>query len=232
MKDLLCFALLLSAFACTVASRETSSMDSLAMVNINADTSAYYGDEEMLPEANAENSKDTSQLSSVFDEQLALATSEASKYYIVTVSVNQYEGGSTSTWYFNKEVSPVYFNQAWSYEGNEGITTMVIRDGVVICIEESENHSTDKWCADTGGTRSEWSEGDTVSLLGADYAAVAKEEFERNLAVLKSILKDGEIVSKNDNVYTVRIESTIDVGEEVTESSEVEIPKVVYDELM
>jgi hypothetical protein len=186
-----------------------------------------------MPSNDTDGDQDTSRLSVVYDEQLALATNDESKYYTVSIRVSQYEGGADVTWYFDKELSPRYFKETWSMEGNEGSTEILIDNGSAICLSKSDNQSDENWCAKTGGINSNSNgERDERILLPANYGASATKEFEDNLSTLKSILKDGTITSETADRYVVRIEQTVDVGQEVTEYTEVDIPKVVYDELM
>jgi hypothetical protein len=197
------------------------------------DSNSISGNEVEKPSDDNEGNQDTSRLSVVYDEQLALATNDESKYYIVSIRVSQYEGGADVTWYFDKELSPRYFKETWSMEGNEGSTEIMIDSGEATCFSKSDNQSDENWCAKTGGINSSSYEGrDERTLLPTNYGTLATKEFEDNLSTLRNILKDGTIMSKSPDSYIVRIEQTVDVGQEVTEYTEVDIPKAVYDELM
>lgn len=48
------------------------------------------------------------------------------------------------------------------------------------------------------------------------------------MSTLTALLKEGEITAQDENSYTIRIEKTMDVGTEVTESTEVNIPTKLY----
>lgn len=237
MPRLVPIALLVFMFSCTVANQETSSQDSTAVDSIASVDSATISNGEVEQQSeDDEGEQDTSRLEQVYNEQLELATNAESKYYIVSVRVSQYEGGSDVTWYFDKDLSPRYFSETWSMEGNEGSSEFTIKDGKVVCASHRDNRTEDKWCDQTGGLSKEWNDEEstepTVSAMALEYSVSADKEFESNLSTLKSILKNGTITSTSPDSYIVRIEEVINVGQEVTEYTEVDIPKVVYDELM
>jgi hypothetical protein len=234
MSRLIPITLLVLTFACTAANQETSSQDSTAIDSFAVVDSTRISDNEVEePSEDNEGDQDTSRISEVYDEQLVLATNDESKYYTVSIRVSQYEGGADVTWYFDKELSPRYFKETWSMEGNEGSTEILIENGSASCLSKSDNQTEETWCAKTGGIKRGSYEGrDEKTLLPADYGALATKEFEDNLSTLKSILKDGTITSESPDSYVVRIEQTVDVGQEVTEYTEVDIPKAVYNELM
>jgi hypothetical protein len=97
--------------------------------------------------------------------------------------------------------------------------------------KEAEGDILETWCSTTGGTRATWSEeNDNVvrTLLPAAYGKNCNESFERYLGVLKSLLKEGKISEQDKNSYTIRIETTVNYGQEYTESTEVKIGKNVY----
>src|SRR5687768_9779499 len=123
MTRLILITLLALMFACSATNQETSSQDSTTADSIAiVDADSISGNEVEKPSDGNEGDQDTSRLSAVYDEQLALATNDESKYYIVSIRVSQYEGGADVTWYFDKELSPRYFKETWSMEGNEGST--------------------------------------------------------------------------------------------------------------
>jgi hypothetical protein len=234
MPKLIPVTLLVLTFACTATNKETSSQDSTAVDTVAfVDPVANSGSEVEQTSDPDEADQDTSSLTTVFDEQLALITDDESKYYRVSVRVSQYEGGADVTWYFDKELSPRYFKETWSMEGNEGSTEIMIADGSAVCLSKSDNQSSERWCAKTGGVNTTYyDDRDEKTTLGDDYGTSATKEYEDNLSTLRNILKDGTITSESTDSYVVRIEQTVDVGQEVTEYTEVDIPKLVYDELM
>jgi len=65
-------------------------------------------------------------------------------YSRVSNSNKQYESTSDVTWYFDGDFSPRYFSLAWSAEGNERTTELIIEDGSVICGTKQEYSSTEK----------------------------------------------------------------------------------------
>lgn len=234
MPRLISVTLLVLTFACTATNQETSSQDSTAIDSIAlVEPATSSTDAVEQPVENEEVDQDSSSLQPVYDEQLALVTDDESKYYRVSVRVSQYEGGADVTWHFDKELSPVYFKETWSMEGNEGSTEIIIADGSAVCLSKSDNQSSERWCAQTGGINTTYyDDRDEKTTLRDDYGTSATKEFEDNLSTLRSILKDGTITSETPDSYVIRIEQTVDVGQEVTEYTEVDIPKKVYNELM
>ncbi len=233
MPRLIPITLLALTFACTSSHQETSSQDSTTVDSISTSEVADPPVDEVATEAvDPETTQDTSQLAVIYDQQLALATNEDEKYYLVTITVSQYEGRVTATWHFDKDLSPRFYTEDWSFEGNEGANEMIIENETVVCLSERDNYNQEKWCAQTGGEKSEGEEEVTVSPLPNDYATTAARRFEERFSVIKNVLADGKIISDNQDSYTVRVESTVDVGQEVTEYTEIDIPKVVYDKLM
>jgi hypothetical protein len=228
--------LLALTFACTSTHQETSTQDSTAVDNTvssisTTETTNTLNVEEETSDA-TESVQDSSQLITIYGEQVALATNDEAKYYIVSLTVSQYEGIVSATWHFDKTLSPRYYNESWSFEGNEGVNEMIIENEAVVCMLESDNYSEEKWCAQTGGMKSEGEEEVTVSSLPPDYNTTADRRFEERFNVMKNVLRGGKIISDSPDSYIVRVESTVDVGQEVTEYTEVDIPKVVYDKLM
>ena len=70
-----------------------------------------------------------------------------------------------------------------------------------------------------------------IELLPPTFGTNQNEELARNVDILKTLLKEGEIVEEDEGSYTIRSEHQVDVGMEVTESVEVRIPKALYDVL-
>jgi hypothetical protein len=174
---------------------------------------------------------DTSQLNGRFDEISEAIASGSDTYYTVSVTTRQYEASSEVTWYFDDTFLPRYFKMSWAAEGNEGSTEYFIEQNEVVCATEEENNQSKKWCASTGGIATTWNESDdssTTALLEADFATTCNDQLEQYMSTLTALLKEGEITAQDENSYTIRIEKTMDVGTEVTESTEVNIPRKLY----
>jgi hypothetical protein len=177
---------------------------------------------------------DTSNLTARFDEISEANATASEHYYTVSITTKQYEASSDVTWYFDHTFLPRYFSMSWASEGNEGSTEYFIEQNEVICARVEEYNQTHQWCNTTGGTRTTWDEStDTGSteLLEPDFAATCDENLERYMSTLTAILNEGEITSKDENEYTIRIEKTAEVGIEVTEYTEVKIPKKLYESI-
>lgn len=111
------------------------------------------------------------------------------------------------------------------------VLVLVLASCVSSGTKETEGDILETWCSTTGGTRATWGEeNDNVvrTLLPAAYGKNCNESFERYLGVLKSLLKEGKISEQDETSYTIRIETTVNYGQEYTESTEVKIGKHVY----
>lgn len=178
--------------------------------------------------------EDTSRLNTQYDELREAILLDADALYQVSVSTKQYEAVSDVTWYFDSTYAPRYFNRTWSAEGRDGSAEYVISRGTVVCAQIEELNSLEKWCAATGGTVTQWNDmaGDeTIALLPSGYGSTLAGELEHQMDVLKSILKDGEIVEEDEDSLKIRIESKVDVGMDYMEYVEVSIPKELYKNL-
>lgn len=225
-------ALLILLIACSGApmTKEQFIQDS-----IDPNTNHFFSetDETVKYEA-LEISSDTSQLNTEFDNVRDNILKDEDGYYQVFMTTSQYEGRSDVTWYFTSAYKPCFFNESWSYEGRDGSTEYLIEDSDVVCAHIEENNVMQKWCSATDGISTTWDEetGESIiELLPANFGATLHNELVRNLEALKSILAEAEIIQEDENFYTVRSESTVDVGMEVTEYVEVQIPKELYEKL-
>lgn len=236
MKNLLALFLATLVWACsTSGSKESVVQDSTSM-NDTLDVAAIPDDEPVATEhPDSYRDSDTSQLEITFDETAGLVFERMEPYYTVTILTQQYEAGADVTWYFDEDVSPIYFKESWSAEGNEGATEFFIQNNLVMCASNEDGPATEKWCRNTGGTRTTWGEfsGDvTKELLPADYGANIKAELTRYMDILKRILNEAEKTEEDETTFTLRIEKTNLIGEmEVKESTEVKIPKKVFEGL-
>lgn len=227
MKTLLTPLLLLTLYACTTANKETTPQDT---TTVNNDTLTTVS---VQPEEPEETPSDTSKLSERWEEVSMAAESVWNSWYRVTVVTSQYEAGSDVTWYFDAEFSPKYFKMTWSAEGNEGSTEFFIYDDEVECAQEEESNTLTTWCTTTGGTQITWDE-DTgertnVELLPADHGVVCNTSLKGYLDILKRLLNEGERTETDESTYTIRIEETVNYGQEFTESTEVQIHKKLYE---
>lgn len=227
MKKLI--VLLLTFTACTsTASRET------ADTTIVADSvpPESYVQDEPAEETSDVIVNDTSKVAVRYDELFQAFETASENYYRVNIVTSQYEASSEVVWYYDESLEPKFFSMSWSAEGNEGKTSYMIDNGKVMCAKEEDNQAEEKWCSTTGGTRTTWQEDTpdgTKELLAADYGKNANESLGRYLNILKSILKEGELTEQDEETYTVKIEKTVNYGEDFTETTEVSIPKKVYD---
>lgn len=232
--------LVLVLTACSSGSKDVGTNDSTA-VGDTLDVPAV-ADEATLVEAGKDAAgdvpADTSKLEITFDETAGLVFERQEPYYTVSIVTQQYEASSEVTWYFDAEVAPLYFKESWSAEGNEGATEffMDTKSGNVACAYTEEADVAEKWCGATGGIRTRLDDEtgeSTVELIPAGYGAQVNGELTRYLDILKRILNDAEKTQEDETTYTLRIEKTTLIGEmEVQESTEVSIPKKVYEALV
>lgn len=232
MKRLLPLLLPFALAACSSGNKETSSQDSVIAYS---DTIAAAVVTENTPvEIFEEQVSDTSQLEITFDETAGLVFDRMESFYTVSIATKQYEASSDVTWYFDADFSPIYFKQDWASEGNEGSTEFFIEDGKVMCAATLESGEEKKWCRKTGGLRVyDGGSGDLLSeLLPPEYAKDCNAELSQYMNTLILILKEAEKTSEDENSYTLRIEKTVNYGQEYTESTEVSIPKKVYNSII
>lgn len=223
----------LSLAACSSGNKEADSVDSDSSGD-TVITAMVPADDPTVTSAVVVTG-DTSQLIARFDEISEVNASNSDNYYTVNITTQQYEASSDVTWYFDENFLPRYFQMSWASEGNEGSTEYFIVQNEVVCAREEDNRQTKTWCNTTGGTLTTWDEStdtSTTTLLETDFATTCNDNLEQYMYTLTAILKEGEITDKDENSYTVRIEKTVDVGNEVKESTEVKIPRKLYASIM
>jgi hypothetical protein len=231
MKKIITPLLTLTIVACSSSgNNEAGSQDSTSGSN----TITALPEEESTLAAQVVVTGDTSQLNARFDEISGANSTASGNYYTVSITTRQYEASSEVTWYFDDTFLPRYFSMSWAAEGNEGSTEYFIEQNEVVCALVEEYNETSKWCNTTGGTRTIWNESTDISnteLLEADFVTTCDERLEQYMSTLTDIVNEGKIIEKDENSYTIRIEKTAEVGIEVTESTEVKIPKKVYESI-
>jgi hypothetical protein len=180
---------------------------------------------------------------SLLDEMYEKANQQVQErngfFYEVSSQTNNYESMSSVTWYFDSTFSVVYYKDDWSMEGQEGASEIFLADDRIICYSSDESGGSSrtsiKVCEGTGGkmvTEEEGQETPTEEALSDSYLEEARKELDGNLGRLISFLRDTEVTDKSDAMYTIRVENTANYGIEVTESSEVSIPKALYEKLL
>lgn len=226
--------LLLLFIACTACSpsqnQDIGSQDSTTVaVSDTADVPAIADEIITTPE------EDTSKLEVRYSQWKELVDNGKDKLYEVNIYTNQYEASSEVTWFFNENFDPVYFTMRWSAEGNEGSTEHIMKDGHVECFYIEENSVNYKWCRSTGGIHTSINEesGEVTTIVLDEEVFPDEQEmrFQEHVEILSALLRDAELVSEEDNLMTLRMEKTVNYGAEFTESTEVKIPKKVYEAL-
>ena len=230
MKTLPLLLVLLTSVACTsTENKDASSQDSTAVVDTDTMDVPAIADKEMNI------AQDTSKLEERYNNWIALIENAKDTLYEVSIATNQYEASSEITWYFDKAITPVYFTMRYSAEGNEGSTEHIIKDGHVECFNVVENSVNYKWCRATGGINISINEetGEETKILLDEEVFPDEQEmrFQEHVEILSALLREVEVVSEENNVLTLRIEKTVNYGGEFTESTEVRIPKKVYESL-
>jgi len=209
----------------TSGTNESVEKDSVIEVPDNDDSS----EEVALMDNPQDVVNDTSMLNPWYDEVRDSILKSEGAFYQVSISTSQYEGRSDVTWYFDGEYEPRYFSESWSYEGGEGSTEYFIAVGNVVCSQIEENNETEKWCSATGGIRTKWDDDGSIEMLPLIYGRNQNEILAQKIEILKSLIKECEIIEETEGSFTLRSEHTVDVGQEVTESVEVSIPKDIYE---
>jgi hypothetical protein len=209
----------------TFGTHESAKKDSVTQVSDNENSS----EEATLMNNPQDVARDTSMLNPWYDEARDSILKSEGAFYQVSISTSQYEGRSDVTWFFDDRYDPRYFRESWSYEGGEGSTEYFIEIGNVVCSQIEENNETEKWCRITGGIRTKWDEDGSTELLPLIYGQNQNEILKQKIDILKSLIMECEIIEETEGSFTLRSEHTIDVGQEVTESVEVHIPKDLYE---
>jgi len=236
MKNLLTLLLIWVLTACSTGSKEnidqdsvTAAYDTTAVGSVNVETNDEDAEEE-----SSEEPSDTSQLEITFDETAGLVFDRNELFYTVSITTSQYEGSSNVTWYFDTDISPIYFKETWSMEGNEGSTEFFISGGEVDCAYVDESNELKKWCRTTGGISTSYDEGGsaTKAFIPFEYGTDCNAELSRYLGILKSILDQADQTAEDENSYSFIIAKTTEIGgQEVNESTEITIPKKVYERI-
>jgi len=223
------FCLLLAAACSPSANKESELADSLALTD-TLDV-PDLPDETTTVEADA----DTSQLVSYYEAKAQATADQEENFFRVTIETSQYEATSHVTWFFDKSFSPRLFSQSWAAEGNEGSREYFVQDGQVVCASQDDGYESFKWCAATGGKRSQLS-GDnnqtTTELLPDTFGAECNESVNVFLNTLIQILKDGQITNPGENTYAIKIERPFEEDSEFVETVEVSIEKTLYEKLV
>lgn len=235
MKKL--FFLLIIISACQPGAKEASQQDLIA----NADSITLLNSDEEDVDVKADEYdeqlevNDSTDISDVYEQYKTKFEEASTNYYEVHISYNLYEASSEVTWLFDESFSPRFFNESWSVEGSEGSTNYFIKNqSEVVCAEEVENAETKKWCTGYPGVKFVTNdEGNTSSeTLPGEFPISCNQNLKSKMEALLSIMDEGERSDKDSNTYRFRMEKVVNYGQEVTETVEVIIPKLLCKELV
>jgi hypothetical protein len=234
MKTLITPLVALLCAACTSqGGNETSSKDS---TRIDSTSIAQTVSAEEEPAEAKENylDEDVSLLDAQYDS-CKEAVESLEEIYRVDITTNQYEASSSVTWYFDANFKPLYFSMEWSAEGNEGSTELIISDEVVICANNAEYNTSEKWTIQTGGYRltsgdEESSTPTDSTFLDSQFGDSQNEALDGFLKTLMAILGDAERVGSEGSNVILKKEHVVDYGGEYTETTNIIIHKKLYAE--
>jgi len=158
--------------------------------------------------------------------------------YEISLVANGYEYMSSSTWYLDSVLNLLYYETTWAQEGMEGKGNYFLNDEGIICCTEQEDaggaySTTVEACHGTGGRKLEWAtdaEEATSDTLPPDYLSAKYEEILGYYKNVLTLIKSEEGTVTGDDVK-ILLEKAIDVGEEYTETTEILIPKELYEKL-
>jgi hypothetical protein len=215
------------------SSTETATADT-----VQTDSSAYelaeYEMETEMEEVSEGNEVD---LELYYDERSHIILNEGEFFYQVNIVFNGYESMSDVTWFFDKEFSVRCYKQNWSMEGQEGSEEFFLRNDSIICMMEIETGGvgtiTTRVCTEVGGmkTTENYDQDPVNEPVPANYLDDKRKEFDRYLQTLKDLLGGVEVTEPDAETYTLKIENVVDVGQEVTETTTITIPKALYEKL-
>jgi hypothetical protein len=92
---------------------------------------------------------------------------------------------------------------------------------------------TTRVCTEVGGmkTTENYDQDPVNEPVPANYLDDKRKEFDRYLQTLKDLLGGVEVTEPDAETYTLKIENVVDVGQEVTETTTITIPKALYEKL-
>lgn len=235
---LLCFIITAGLWHCTATEKHnTHSSDSVADFSVT-DTLPYDAAEpgEEITLNDGEHDSNVSRAYELFSLRIS---AQEDSFYTVTITSSQYEAGSDATWHFDASSLPVYYNESWHMEGTEGTVEYLIEDNEVVCARVEDYYGSGNevtlWCAHTGGEKNSYTDNadePMVEALPEDFPNLCQQELSRYLDILKSLVREGAIVTEWEDAYVVRVENVMNTGpeQEVVEYTEVTIPKMLYEE--
>jgi hypothetical protein len=230
MRNICCLLIVLITIACSSPDGKSNSGQDTPMADTTRAVAAVV--EPVLEEEIAD--EDTSVLEERYNSYKKSVDESRDTLFEVKMSNRQYEATSEITWYFDKDINAIYFSISWSAEGNEGSTERFVKDGNLMCSNVSENSTYETWCQSTGGIRTnvdDESGDETKTYLDNVYGNAQSIRLQEDLTALSAFLREAELVSDEDNIVTLKIEKTVNYGEEFTESAEMKIHKKVYEAL-
>ncbi len=254
MKTIYALLILLLVMSCSKPSSiETTFNEASSDTSLLRDTSDYLPDEieeeyepeevnEIEEEYESEEANEISEegVESRYEKVSQKIMEGVESFYQVTITTNGYEAMSDLTWYFDKKFSVRYFKESWSMEGQDGTTEFFLVDDSVVCVFEEESGgmgtTTIRVCEEIGGKETTGNYGETPvdESLPASYLNTKRKVIDDYLGELLSLLGGNEITETGEETYTIKIENTIDVGQEetATETTTVTIPKMLYEKLL
>ena len=232
MKALPYLVILLMFAACSsTENRASTSNDTIAVVD---SSNTIFETAEELDEAIELTGEDSMTLDQRFTAWKELIDSNTDSLLEVSITTHEYEAGSSITWYFDKDITPVYYSMTWSAEGNEGSTEYIAEKSKVVCSWIEDNSGNEKWCLQTGGFRTTTDEAsgeESKTELADNYGEEQSRNLQSELVHLSDFFREAGEVQEEGDWFTFRLENIVNYGGEFTEYTEVRVHKKVFDEL-
>lgn len=232
MKALPYLTILLIFAACS--STENKASGSGDTISLADSSNKVIESVEQLGEEIELTGEDSMTLDQRFTAWKELIDSNTDSLFEVTITTQQYEAGSSITWYFDQDITPVYYSMTWSAEGNEGSTEYIVKNKKVMCSWIEDNSGDEKWCVSTGGFRSTTDEAtgdETKEELADTYGAEQSLSLQSEIGRLSEFFREAGEVQADGDWITFRLEKVVNYGGEFTEYTEARVHKKVFEEL-
>jgi hypothetical protein len=231
MKTLPYLAILLMFATCSSTENKTSTAnDSIPVGDSSKTIIETAEDMDEVIELTGEDSMTFDQRFTAWKE---LIDSNTDSLLEVSITTHEYEAGSRIKWYFDQDITPVYYSMTWSAEGNEGSTEYIVKNSKVVCSWVEDNSGDEKWCLQTGGfrtTSNDASGEETKEELSENYGEEQSRNLQSELGHLSEFFGEATEVEEDGDWITFRLENVVNYGGEFTEYMEARVHKKVFEE--
>jgi len=233
MKTFLWFLLVPAIVGCSTGATQVSTRELPAKDSSSVPSEETSGKAEEDPDAMREAIQaEIEQTASDFDETLA-------RDYTIYSTYQGYENSSDGKWCMDSLLNPRFCEVNWNMEGTSGSYSFYFDDEDVLAGEERNSYNDyeekvwihTKFKPTYGFSATEGTENDSIPyfLQEADYFSKndrAKEEFAKLILRIRE-LRDS--VAMDDQEVTIRVQTTVNYGEDFTETEEYTLHQKLFD---